>query len=306
MKRSFTTFTFLLLLCYMVNAQSADTSRIVLPVVPAESKIIPDKEPDIDRKRTMIQPDYLPYDDWKSLFPKQEEFKDLNALFKPKTIRKNPFHSSYVRFVIPTAFIAYGVATRTSKSLQKLDQSTHHEITEHLYSKIPVDDYLQFVPAVAVYGLDMAGLARAKHSFRDRTIVMATSHLIMGATVQTMKQTMHIERPDGSSKTSFPSGHTATAFVGAHMLCREYDNIPVAVGGYAIATATGVLRVLNKKHWVSDVVTGAGIGILSVEAGYLLLPTMKKWFGIKDSKKSMVIVPAIDGKSYGVSMAYRF
>ena len=35
-----------------------------------------------------------------------------------------------------------------------------------------------------------------------------------------------------------------------------------AVGGYAVATFTGVMRVLNNRHWISDVLSGAGIGIL--------------------------------------------
>lgn len=63
---------------------------------------------------------------------------------------------------------------------------------------------------------------------------------------------------------------------------------------------------MNKKHWLSDVVTGAGIGILSAEAGYLLLPTMKKQFGIKDDKKSLVVTPVVGDKSYGLGLAYTF
>ena len=105
---------------------------------------------------------------------------------------------SYSKFVIPTAMIFYGAITQGSKSLKELDHSTNHEISEHLKVTIPIDDYSQYAPAIAVYALDLMGI-NAKHNFRDRTIIMATSYIIMGATVQTMKSTINIERPDGSN-----------------------------------------------------------------------------------------------------------
>lgn len=203
--------------------------------------------------------------------------------------------------------ISYGVITRNSSSLQALDHSTHKEISEHLKVRIPIDDYSQYAPAIAVYGLDLAGI-KAKHNFRDRTIVMATSYTIMFASVQTMKNTIDIWRPDSSNNKSFPSGHTATAFVGAHILFKEYkDTSPwIGVGGYAVATATGALRVLNKKHWISDVVVGAGIGILSAEAGYMLLPVFHKVFGIRETNKNIVVTPSINMRNYGINLAYTF
>ena len=214
---------------------------------------------------------------------------------------------SYSKFIIPTAMISYGLITRGSKSLQELDHSTYNEINEHLQVSIPIDDYSQYTPALAVYGLDFAGI-KAKHNFRDRTIVMTMSYIIMGATVQTMKNTINIERPDGSNNKSFPSGHTTTAFVGAHILFKEYkDTSPwIGIAGYAVAASTGTLRVLNKRHWVSDVVTGAGIGILSAEAGYLLLPVFHNMFGIKNRNNSLIVAPIIGIDNYGIGMTYTF
>ena len=43
-----------------------------------------------------------------------------------------------------------------------------------------------------------------------------------------------------------------------------------SVAGYGVAAATGVMRVLNNRHWVSDVMSGAGIGIMSTELGYAI------------------------------------
>ncbi len=221
--------------------------------------------------------------------------------------KKTFFNSSYSKFIIPTALISYGIITRGNRSLLNLDHSTNNEVGEHLSKHVPYDDYTQFAPAIAVYGLDWAGI-KAKHNFRDRTLVLATSYLIMGATVQTMKTSFNIERPDGSNSHSFPSGHTATAFVGAHILFEEYKDVSpwIGIGGYTLATATGVMRVLNKKHWVSDVVAGAGIGILSAELGYLLLPVWHNVLGINNKDKSLVIAPMVSTESAGMGLAYTF
>lgn len=215
------------------------------------------------------------------------------------------FNSSYSKFVIPTVLISYGLITRGNESLLNLDHSTNHEINEHLSESIPYDDYTQYAPSIAIFGLDWAGV-KAKHNFRDRTLIVATSYLVMGATVQTMKRSFGVKRPDGSNFHSFPSGHTATTFVGAHILFKEYkDTSPwIGISGYAVATATGAMRVFNKKHWVSDVVTGAGIGIISAEIGYMLLPVWHNVLGIKD--KSLVIAPMASPESAGFGLIYTF
>lgn len=223
---------------------------------------------------------------------------------KPITKFKN---ASYSKFIIPTVMVSYGLITRINKPLQELDYSTHDEICEHLQVKIPVDDYAQFASVAAVYGLDLTRI-KATHNFRDRTIITGASYIIMGATVCTMKRAFGIKRPDGSNKRSFPSGHTATAFVGAHILFKEYkDSSPwIGIAGYAVAAGTGTFRVLNKKHWISDVVTGAGIGILSAEAGYLLLPIFHNLLGIKNSNNNLIVAPSIRMDNYGIALAYTF
>lgn len=90
-------------------------------------------------------------------------------------------------------------------------------------------------------------------------------------------------RPDGSTANSWPSGHTANSFVGATILHKEYGltRSPwFSVAGYGIATATGVMRVLNNRHWVSDVMSGAGIGIFAGELGYALSDLIFKGKGL--------------------------
>lgn len=110
----------------------------------------------------------------------------------------------------------------------------------------------------------------------------AFSALLMGSVVFSLKQTTHVMRPDGSNDHSFPSGHTATAFMTATMLTKEYGHKSpwVGIGAYAVAATTGLMRMANNKHWLSDVLTGAGIGILSTELGYCLADLIFKEKGI--------------------------
>lgn len=219
------------------------------------------------------------------------------------------FNAPYSKLIIPASLITYAVASQFDKSYESIDYEIHDEVTKNGIGRCTIDDYTQFAPAVAVYGLDLMGI-KAKHNFRDRTIVMATSHIIMGGIVLTMKSSINAERPDGSNNNSFPSGHTATAFVGAHILFKEYkDTSPwIGISGYIVATGTGLLRVTNRKHWLSDISAGAGIGILSAELGYLLLPVLHKAFGLENKNKDnrLVIAPVMGLNNHGLGMAYTF
>jgi len=223
------------------------------------------------------------------------------------TQKKTFFKSPYAGFIIPAVFISYGVLAQSQDGLQRLDRKTHQAVSNRFTGKIHADDYVQYVPAVAVYGLDFMGV-KAKHNLGDRTFLMATSYLLSTASVQTLKYSTTVMRPDGSSALSFPSGHTATSFVGAHLLFKEYKETSpwIGIAGYAVATGTGAMRIYNRRHWVSDVVTGAGIGMLSVEISYLLLPVFKKLAGGKDTGKNIVIAPVLSNNNYGAALACSF
>lgn len=285
-----------------IYAQKKDTIRILIPppVVYKKDFLLYSKE---NVQFQPVLPDYNYFEDQFSIN------SDNRMTFKMNTPHKgeNIFNAIYSKFIIPSVLISYGVLTRENRWLQDLDHSTNHEIREHYLGSLHMDDYFQFAPAAAVYSLDLSGI-KATHNFRDRTFIMATSHLLMFASVQTIKRTTNIERPDGSNNYSFPSGHTATAFVGAHILFKEYKDVSpwIGIAGYSIATGTGTLRVTNKKHWISDVVTGAGIGILSVEIAYMLLPIFHNVLGVKNSNKSLVFAPSLGSGNYGVGLAYTF
>lgn len=150
------------------------------------------------------------------------------------------------------------------------------------------DDYLQYGPSVIVYGLNLAGV-KGKHTIGRATVNHAYSAAIMAVLVNTLKYTTHVLRPDGSSYNSFPSGHTATAFNSATFLHKEYGQYRdprYSILGYSMAVATGIGRQTNNRHWISDVLVGAGIGILSGELGHLLADKIHGDWGVRSKGKN--------------------
>ncbi len=170
-----------------------------------------------------------------------------------------------------------------------------------------MDDFTQYAPMTATYGLNLCGI-KGKHGYGDLTIILGTAYALMGTTVYGLKNITKVERPDGSARNSFPSGHTATAFMGAELLRREYRGVSpwIGVAGYAVAAGTGFFRMYNNRHWLTDVIAGAGIGILSVQVAYWLYPVISKTFFHKQYLKNTYISPYMSKYSKGVSCIITF
>lgn len=148
--------------------------------------------------------------------------------------------------------------------------------------KTGIDDYTQFFGPAVVVGLKLGGY-EGRSDWPRLLASAGMSYAIMAGFVNGIKYTAKEMRPDGSTANSWPSGHTATSFVGATLLHKEYGLTRSpwwSVAGYGVATATGVMRVLNNRHWISDVLSGAGIGIMSTELGYALCDLMFKGRGL--------------------------
>ncbi len=216
---------------------------------------------------------------------------------------------SYKQLILPGVLIGYGVVGIGSDQLKTWNRQVRDEVMEDIDDKTSIDDFSQWAPAASVFALDALGL-KAKNSLRDRSVILLTSYAIMSTTVLSLKSITHIERPDGSSRNSFPSGHTATAFAGAEFLWQEYKDKSVWIGiaGYAVAAGTGAFRVYNNRHWITDVAAGAGIGILSTKIAYWINPYVTHaLFGRNREKPSTTfIMPMYDGTHTGLSFIKTF
>lgn len=173
--------------------------------------------------------------------------------------------------------------------------------------KMRGDDYFQYLPMLAVYGVNFTK-KKGVHRFWDRTILLAISYATMGIVVNSMKYTICELRPDGRSFNSFPSGHTATAFMGAEFLRKEYGEICPWIGysGYLVALATGYLRIYNNRHYIHDVVAGACIGMLSTKFAYWIYPKLFKRFACKPNKYQLYTYPTYSDGRFGFSLNMQF
>ena len=135
--------------------------------------------------------------------------------------------------------------------------------------RVHYDDYLQFAPHLLLPTFALLGKQGSSQLVYEPFTAMGAAYLITAAGVWATKYAVGRTRPDGSSDNSYPSGHTATAFVGATLFDLEYgEQYPgLSLLNYALATSVGVGRILNNRHWASDVFMGAGWGILSARLG---------------------------------------
>jgi len=213
----------------------------------------------------------------------------------------------YEALIIPTALIGYGIVGLESHTLIAINSDTQTEINEHIDEKVSIDDFSQYGAFLSVYALNTAGI-KGKNSFKDRTIILASAYLIMGTTVNIIKKTGNEVRPDGTSNNSFPSGHTATAFMGAELLYQEYKDKSVwyGISGYLVAAGTGFFRMYNDRHWFNDITAGAGIGILSTKIAYWIHPLIKKTIFKNKENMNAMIMPVFNGKQYGLRMSMAF
>ena len=188
-----------------------------------------------------------------------------------------PHRFSFQQAIAPSALIATGSTIMAVPALHNAIDVPIHDWSQHDgHSRMEIEDFVQFTPGGAVLLLKACGL-ESRHGWRDMCNLGAGSCLI-GATLGFgLKYSLGVERPYGGVYNSFPSGHTLTAFLGAELLRREYgEEYPiVAIAGYTVATGVGMMRIYNNRHWPSDVLAGAGIGILSASIMYWLSPYLR-------------------------------
>ncbi len=239
-------------------------------------------------------------------FSLQLKAQQIDTLGK-RQVFENSIDNSvrYQSYILPAAFISYGIISLGNNSIRNLDFNIRAELTQnHPNFATKVDNYLQFAPLAAVYGLDLIGV-KSKSSVLDQTGMILLSNMITTGLVTPLKHSSNRLRPNGSANNSFPSGHTATAFAAAELFKQEFKNESSLYGyaGYAFATTTGILRLYNNKHWFSDVVTGAGFGILSTKITYLVYPHLKRLFIFK--QHDVTTIPVYQNGVFGVSLKYK-
>ena len=174
----------------------------------------------------------------------------------------------------------------------------------------PFDNYLQYA-AYAEFALGMA-LGVGDHGFWEQVLLMGTAIGVTSALSGTLKNTTGVVRPNGYGNQSFPSGHTVTAFLAAEMVRLEFG-LWWGLAAYSVAGLTAFMRIYNNWHWTSDLLGGAGVGILGANIAYWLLPLERKWLHLNAKAASPARASVLpfaastpSGPCYGASLALSF
>jgi len=219
----------------------------------------------------------------------------LLGSFGPKIPKSFSQHVLRADIIAPVSFLTFGVVSIKNPYIKTQNEFIRDNLQEDHPGKFPIDDFTQYAPTASYFALDLMGV-KAKNNLKSRLFTASISHALMAATVNLMKGSIPVWRPDFSANNSFPSGHTATAFVGAELIWQEYrhQSIWYGIGAYTIATGTGFFRMYNNRHWLSDVVMGAGIGILCTKTAYWVLPMLEE--RINKKKNPYFLFPSYNGK----------
>lgn len=209
------------------------------------------------------------------------------------------------QLILPGTAVAYGFLTMNSNALKDLDQEAKHTFySEHPHRPIVVDDYLQFAPGGAALLLSAAGL-KGRNRIANQAGVYLLSNLILNSTAQTVKRIAGVTRPDGTSN-SFPSGHAAEAFASAELMRCEYGKQSVwyTISGYTVAAFVATARMYDNRHWLSDVVAGAGLGVISTQAAYWLYPKITR--ALSGERNGTFVYPYYVKGQAGVGLSAAF
>ncbi|GAA3955180.1 phosphatase PAP2 family protein [Hymenobacter algoricola] len=227
------------------------------------------------------------------------------APFRPLRLLTSP---AALRVGVPLTLIGVSYFGRE----QRLIREARLEIQEEAREQFPtfnttLDDYTRRVPVVAAYALQLAGVKPARGLVPFTLIYLAAHHLNAGAT-SNLKRLCRAPRPDNPADfSSFPSGHTSEAFMTATLLHEQFGKTSpwISVGGYAMAAATGTMRVLHNKHWVTDVVAGAGVGFLSAEVAWRAYPYAARLLPTRLAHKLLLLPTYAPGGAVGLVLAVR-
>lgn len=209
-------------------------------------------------------------------------------------------------------WITLGVLISGTGSLMFADQAIADFSQEHRSNEIDRFSANFMEPFDLEYSmLLMSGffahgiLAKNKKSV-STALLAFESYVLASLITRVPKNLLGRERPDNWEGNgpfvfkgpfhgnSFPSGHTTASFAIASVIATQYrEHKWVPIVAYSVASLTGLSRVYDNKHWLTDVVAGATIGTL---VGNLVSHRSA------DSKLS--VVPIGNSNFQGVRLSY--
>jgi hypothetical protein len=121
--------------------------------------------------------------------------------------------------------------------------------------------YIGNTPEQVVMSLGTYVYGRVRHQPKVSHLGMdlLQAQLMSELLVEPLKFGVRRQRPDGSNKRSFPSGHASVTFAAATVIERHLG-WRKSLLGYGIASYVAASRMHDNRHYLSDVVFGAAVG----------------------------------------------
>lgn len=232
---------------------------------------------------------------------KNENEKTIKNVQLTDILKTKKKRSLLKKSIVPASLIGLGLIINNSDFEKNLQTDLRNSVGNDY--EFPIDDYILFLPVVQMYAADAFGM-KAKNHWFDQTKYLFISNVVATGISELLKSSITKTRPDGG-ENSFPSGHTTIAFTNAAVLQNEFQETSAvfAYSGYAFAATTGVFRMLNNKHYLSDVLVGVGIGIFVTQLVYHFEP-FKKFNPFKKSK-NISLFPQYKENTYGFYFSYK-
>ena len=219
------------------------------------------------------------------------------------TVQTKPKRNLLKKSIVPLGLIASGILLSDSGFERNLNRETVAWAGDRFSSRI--DDYTRVVPVAQMYIADIVGVEAKNHWF-DQTKNMALSLIITDVITNTMKKYIYKVRPNGANAKAFPSGHTSLSFTTAAVLYEEFGQTSplLAYSGYGFAAITGSMRLLNNRHYLSDVLAGAGLGIIIAKLVYHF-DYLFKWNPFINTKDT-TLIPRYQNGTVGLYFSKSF
>ena len=195
-------------------------------------------------------------------------------------LQSNSHNSHYLKpvtWIIPGTLLVYGALKPIVSGIQQLDSNIMTEVKKnHGDFHTNAADYIMWAPSASIYLMD-AFKVNTKHSFQEHLLLDAGSLIVTGGIGYVMRKVTGNIKEYNMLGTKFPSGHTANAFRGAEIVHQELKDKHALLSycGYLPAITVGVLRIYDKDHLLTEVLAGAGLGILSTKLTYWLFEKTK-------------------------------
>ncbi|RDV15514.1 PAP2 family protein [Pontibacter diazotrophicus] len=221
---------------------------------------------------------------------------------------RRSLHPLVRKSIAPSILIGWGLTHMDDEGLFEGSEGLRDAVQRSYPDfSTTIDNHTGFAPVIMAVGLNLAGV-EGKHHFTEQAILLGMTYFLNRSLTNNLKSLISIKRPGSEYDDAFPSAHTSTAFAYATFFHNEYGSKSAwySIAGYSFATATGVLRILNDRHWLSDVLAGAGIGILSAEVAHLAYPFLQRKIANSfKEKQNLGITPFYYQGAGGVAIVYQ-